>query len=456
MIPSGTVVRGPHTRIHFERTSADTEGALLRFEETYQVGPQRPPMHLHAVQTERFTVLRGTLGVRVGGETRTLGPGDVAEVPPGTPHTLWNAGDQVCVHRVEMMPALAMEDFFHAIVTLEAEGGVPPKSLAQAGRIAALFLRHGNQLAGVPWPFQRALLGTLVSISRWPARILAFPPVRIVLAAFLVVAPVTVTMALIRLALPAPLRVAWPHLLAAALSVGGYCLYVRRVEKRPVSELSRPRALREVGAGVLLGAALVTTTLGIVAALGSYRVTGSNPWTVLFAPLAELVLVAFLEELLFRGVLFRIVERSWGSWVGIVLSALLFAVAHLGNGGVSVLAFAGTALAGVLLAATYLVTRRLWLGVGLHFAWNYTLDAVFSVTVSGHPAKGLLQGTLSGPEWLSGGAYGVEASVVALVVIAGASVGLLGVARRRGHVVRAFSQRSAEGRAALEAATVGR
>jgi len=66
----------------------------------------------------------------------------------------------------------------------------------------------------------------------------------------------------------------------------------------------------------------------------------------------------------------------------------------------------------------------------------------------------LLQGTLSGPEWLSGGAYGVEASVVALVVIAGASVGLLGVARRRGHLVRPFSQKGAEGRAAQEAATM--
>jgi hypothetical protein len=55
MITAGTVVESPHTRIAFERTSADTDGALLRFEETYQVGPQRPPMHIHATQIERFT-----------------------------------------------------------------------------------------------------------------------------------------------------------------------------------------------------------------------------------------------------------------------------------------------------------------------------------------------------------------------------------------------------------------
>lgn len=167
MIQPGTVITSTHTRIAFERTSAETGGELLRFEETYQVGPQRPPMHIHAVQTERFTVLSGTLGVRVGRETRILAPGEVAEVPPGTPHTLWNAGDQPCVHRVEMMPALAMEDFFHEIVTLEAEGGLPPRSLSQAGRVATLFQRHRNQLAAVPWFIQRAFLRLVAFVSGW-------------------------------------------------------------------------------------------------------------------------------------------------------------------------------------------------------------------------------------------------------------------------------------------------
>jgi mannose-6-phosphate isomerase-like protein (cupin superfamily) len=165
MIKSGTVVAGPHTCIEFERTSADTHGALLSFKETFQVGPQRPPMHLHATQTERFTVLTGTLGVRIGRETRVLGPGETVEVAPGTAHTLWNAGDQVCVHRVEMMPALAMEDFFYETVTIEAEGGVPPTSLAQAARLAALLLRHRNQLHGLPWFVQRVLFGLLVLLS---------------------------------------------------------------------------------------------------------------------------------------------------------------------------------------------------------------------------------------------------------------------------------------------------
>jgi quercetin dioxygenase-like cupin family protein len=159
MIKSGTVVAGPHTRIEFERTSGDTSGALLSFKETFQVGPQRPPAHLHATQTERFTVLSGTLGVRVGRETRVLGPGEIVEVPPGTAHTLWNAGAEPCVHRVEMMPALAMEDFFHEVIKIESEGGI------QAGRLAMLMLRHRNQLAGLPWFIQWVLFRLVAFLS---------------------------------------------------------------------------------------------------------------------------------------------------------------------------------------------------------------------------------------------------------------------------------------------------
>jgi NADPH2:quinone reductase len=83
MIQPGTVVASPHTRIAFECTSAESDGALLRFEETYQVGPERPPMHIHTAQTERFTVLSGALGVRVGRETKTLTPGDVVAFVSG-------------------------------------------------------------------------------------------------------------------------------------------------------------------------------------------------------------------------------------------------------------------------------------------------------------------------------------------------------------------------------------
>lgn len=118
-----------------------------------------------------------------------------------------------------------------------------------------------------------------------------------------------------------------------------------------------------------------------------------------------------------------------------MLSAVLFGLAHLSNAGLTSLAVANTAMAGMLFAAAFMATRRLWLPMGIHFAWNYLLDAVFSVPVSGHPSTGLLRSTLGGPDWLTGGAYGVEASVIAFAIISAASLYFVALARRRGHIV---------------------
>ena len=277
----------------------------------------------------------------------------------------------------------------------------------------------------------------------WGTRILRFPLTRIVLAILFVVIPVALTLVLARAALDKSLRIMWPQLLAAALCVGSYCLYVRLIEKRAVSELSRSGALRELGAGLLVGASLLAATMGILAALGVYQVTGSDRWTVVIVPIAELILVGFLEEILFRGILFRIVEESLGSWIALALSAILFALAHLPNANVTLLAVGVTAVAGAFFSAAYMVTRRLWLCTGIHIAWNFAQGEIFSVTVSGHQSKGLLQGKLVGAEWLSGGAYGAEASVITLVVISAAGLYFVVKAKRKGHVVLPFWRRRA-------------
>ena len=273
------------------------------------------------------------------------------------------------------------------------------------------------------------------------ARLLAFPLSRIIIGALAVALPTIVAMILIR-QLDKPLRQVWPFLLCAALCVAGYALYMRMVEQRRVTELSSAGAGRELGLGAAIGAATFLAVIGAMFASGVFQVVGTNPWGVMIAPFAELIFVALFEELLFRGIVFRIIEKSLGSWLAVLLSSVLFAVGHLPNDGITVLAVAITALAGVMFAAAYMLTRRLWLAIGLHFAWNFMSDAVFSLPTSGHAAKGLLQGQLSGPAWLSGGVYGVEASAVTLVVIGVATVLLLAGAIRRGHVMAPYWRRA--------------
>lgn len=262
-----------------------------------------------------------------------------------------------------------------------------------------------------------------------------FTLVRILLALLAVCVPVALVLALSSQIPDKAMRAYWPPLLAALVAYGGYALYVRRIERRAVSELRGPAGMRELGAGLAVGAAMFLAVVGVLMASGSYGFTGLGDWAILAKSFTEMVFVALVEEILFRGVLFRLPERSLGSWWALGLSAVIFALAHLPNAGITLLAVLNTALAGLVFAAAYLATRRLWLPVGAHFAWNFISDGVFSLPTSGHPARGVLQGRLTGPEWLTGGAYGLEGSAITFIVMGLATVVLLRRARRAGHIL---------------------
>lgn len=251
------------------------------------------------------------------------------------------------------------------------------------------------------------------------SRLMANPLVRIVLGFVLTFAAIPLTMIIVAQLVEKPYRVVWPQLLAAVLVWFGYRFYVRRIEKRPPGELAVRGMGRELATGLLVGAGMVLATFAVLAALGAYKFGGLNALTVvLLVPLADLVLVGMAEEMVFRGVIFGVTERALGSKPAIAISALLFSLAHLSNEGMSVLAVAAIAAYGVLQAAIYMKTRRLWACIGTHVAWNYCVSQVFSATVSGHAATdGLLRGELVGNAVLTGGAFGVEASLVTVVLI---------------------------------------
>lgn len=213
------------------------------------------------------------------------------------------------------------------------------------------------------------------------------------------------------------MRHAWPQLFCTVLSVATYRLYVHKIEKREVNELSFNGARREFGLGAAIGTTAFLAVVGLLWGSGALNVDGINHWPVLLSSVAELTLVAFFEEILFRGILLRILEVWIGRMPSLIVSACLFALAHLPNEGISLLGIAVTIAAGLMFGISYLKTRRLWLPIGIHFFWNFMSDGVFSLATSGHPANGLLQVQLSGPEWLTGGTYGIEASLVSLLVI---------------------------------------
>jgi len=135
-------------------------------------------------------------------------------------------------------------------------------------------------------------------------------------------------------------------------------------------------------------------------------------------------------------VLFRIVEEGLGSWWALVISALFFGASHIANPGATLWSSAAIAIeAGLLFGMIYHLTRSLSLCMGLHAAWNFAQGTIYGIPVSGTRADGWLVSTRSGPDWLSGGVFGAEASVVALTLCSLCTAGLLVVVVRRGSIV---------------------
>ncbi|WP_245978895.1 CPBP family intramembrane glutamic endopeptidase [Streptomyces diacarni] len=225
----------------------------------------------------------------------------------------------------------------------------------------------------------------------------------------------------------------------AVVVLGALVLYtksVRLLEQRPVSELDPSVAGATLRDGTLVGVVLFAFTLVVIALFGSYGTEGGVSVSGALAVFATMAGVALTEELLFRGVVFRLLEELTGTWGALITSGLLFGAIHLVNAHTTVWGALAIAIeAGLMLGAAYVATRTLWLPIGLHLGWNFAEGGIFGVGVSGNAngQTGLLHGVLSGSDALTGGSVGPEASVVAIFVCSIPTIVFLRLAKRRGH-----------------------
>jgi uncharacterized protein len=220
----------------------------------------------------------------------------------------------------------------------------------------------------------------------------------------------------------------------AACMLAAYLFVVRVIERRRPVELFPPsRGLATFVGGTAAGAGLMALTVLLLWLAGGYRVTGMNPDIDWWVPLLTIGLgAAISEELAFRGVLFRIVEEAAGTWWALIVSALFFGAVHLGNPGATLWNSAAIAIeAGLTLGLAYHLTRSLPLCIGIHMGWNFAQGTVFGIPVSGTAAKGWLVSERPGPDWLTGGAFGAEASMLAIAICSLLTATLLAHAWRR-------------------------
>ena len=196
-----------------------------------------------------------------------------------------------------------------------------------------------------------------------------------------------------------------------------YVIYCGTVEGRRVQELDPRKGLRQTGYGLLLGFGFISLVMLIMWLTGSYHIKGFNSISAFWPFLIISVQAGIVEEIFSRGIIFRIAEDGIGTWRSILLSAFIFGFLHIWNPNATVFSSVSIALtAGVILAMLYVITRKLWVPIGMHIGWNFTLGGIYGAPVSGGEPGGILASTFSGPDWLTGGAFGPEASVITLSV----------------------------------------
>lgn len=214
-------------------------------------------------------------------------------------------------------------------------------------------------------------------------------------------------------------------LFLSVVMIAAYRGLVRFSERRSPDELGRRQAARGLAVGVAAGFGLFAAVCAILWALGAVEFQGFDGMSGLGLALATAIAAAVGEEIVFRGVLFRLLEDSLGTTVALILSAAAFGLLHAGNPGATWVSTAAIALeSGVLMGLAYSASRTLWLPIGLHFGWNFTEGGIFGAAVSGRHYSGAIVAPLSGPPLITGGEFGPEASVVAVAVSLGASAAL--------------------------------
>jgi membrane protease YdiL (CAAX protease family) len=227
------------------------------------------------------------------------------------------------------------------------------------------------------------------------------------------------------------------HLAGCLIVLAAYTLAVRLGENRTPSELSLKAAPLSLLAGVTMGVMTFSAVMAVMVGLHLYDFTyhGAAPaWRAVGMALESGV----VEEVLVRGVILRLAWRAFGPWVALAISAVLFGAGHIGNPGATAFTTACVAIeAGVMLAAFYALTGRLWVSIGFHAAWNFTQGYIFGAAVSGGDfgdaiARSTARRGLA--DWLTGGAFGPEASLPALTICTAIGVATLWLAWRKGRL----------------------
>ena len=221
----------------------------------------------------------------------------------------------------------------------------------------------------------------------------------------------------------------------AVLVLLAYGLLVRFGEARHADELALRPVLPQLLGGLALGGAMFALVMLLLAGAGLYEVRQIG-LPAAWASAAPAIEAGIVEEVMVRGLIFRLMWRAFGPLAAFLVSAVAFGVGHLGNDNATLFAIVCIALeAGIMLGAFYALTGRLWVSIGVHIGWNFSQGYIFGAVVSGEslgPSAAVSTARGGYPDWLTGGPFGPEASLPSLLVCSTVGAAALWLAWRAG------------------------
>lgn len=232
-------------------------------------------------------------------------------------------------------------------------------------------------------------------------------------------------------------------ILVSVLALTGYIFFFKYYEKRKVTELATNGLAKNLIIGILIGVVLQSLTILVIYATGSFNIVAVNPVSFIIIPLTVAFTAAILEEILIRGILFRVLEEKLGSYLALAISAIIFGALHLSNSGANLVSALCVSIeAGILLGAAFMYSRNLWFPIAIHFAWNFMQSGIFGAITSGNEkAESLLVTKIEGSVRITGGEFGPEGSFQAIIFCSIASVLLLYLCHKENKIVKPYWQK---------------
>ena len=236
-------------------------------------------------------------------------------------------------------------------------------------------------------------------------------------------------------------------IISIILVLVSYIALCRYYERRKITELSTSNIGKYLLVGLLLGLLIPSLSILVAYLRGEYIILSISNLTNIF--LRDLTIsigfgisIAVFEEVLFRGVVFRLMEEKLGSYLALIISVLIFGFIHLMNGNGSFFAGFSISVIGILITAAFIYTRNLWFPIAIHFAWNFAEGDIFGTPVSGDPAStSIIVSQLEGSKWFTGGVWGIEATVQIVIFSLIAGIILLALSHKKGEIIKPYWKR---------------